>query len=92
MGTILRIIPHLGSIDKRMQKILVVSVLSYVCSDIISSQQTKEEIDMRKKHMRPIPYPNAAEPEYFIRKFVEGVQSALVCIVSTLSILLLVIL
>lgn len=46
---------------------------------------------MRKKHMRPIPYPNAAEPEYFIRKFVEGVQSALVCIVSTLSILLLVI-
>ena len=44
---------------------------------------------MRKKHMRPIPYPNAAEPEYFIRKFVEGLLSTLVCIGSTLSILLL---
>ena len=43
---------------------------------------------MRKKHMRPIPYPNAAEPEYFIRKFIEGFQSALVCIGTTLSILL----
>ena len=44
---------------------------------------------MRKKHMRPLPYPNAAEPAYFVRKFIEGVHSVLVCIGTTFGILLL---
>ena len=28
---------------------------------------------MRKTNIRPLPYPNAAEPRYFLNKFIDGV-------------------
>lgn len=28
---------------------------------------------MRKNIIRPVPYPNAAEPRYFVNKFIDGV-------------------
>ena len=35
---------------------------------------------MRKTKKCRIPYPNAAEPAYFINKIILGIQSLLVCI------------
>lgn len=28
---------------------------------------------MRKTNIRPLPYPNAAEPRYFLNKFIDGI-------------------
>ena len=47
---------------------------------------------MRKNHKRPIPYPNAAEPEYFVRKFIEFLQCAATCIGITLTLCLMLVL
>ena len=31
---------------------------------------------MKKTNIRPVPYPNAAEPRYFLNKFIDSVMAA----------------
>lgn len=35
----------------------------------------KNTVSRTRSGMRPLPYPNAAEPRYFLNKFIDGVLS-----------------
>lgn len=46
----------------------------------------KKRTVSRHCRMRPLPYPNAAEPQYFLNKFIDGLLGAATC-AGTITIL-----